>query len=516
MRFVDLLRLSFSAMAQQKVRTILTTLGVLFGSCVLVLSLSLGQGVQETVEREYQRYAEILHVEVQPGWSSSKEKPPPEKLKLPDTLSPERKRRLVKEIIRRWQEEHEGRPVAIDRDVLKRLAAIPHVRAVKPLISQYGQVVHGKHVTSAMTLSVPPDEESLRSRIILGRMYDANDSQAVVVSEHLLYRLGIIEDDDLNKAIGMKLRLEVRTLGVSPASLLSLLGVSMAKVTGKEEKILRKIVEELPKAVLTMDLSKEEKAALLEMLNNKPEEPVREQKTIEQEVTVVGIFRAMEVGEGQRRWGWLYRRVDMAMVPEAAIDLYFRLPRSQKQGVDRVVLVADHVDHVEGITEAVDELNLSSRSLLELIEREQFTYLLIFACMTMIAVIALLVSALGITNTMFMSVLERVREIGIMKAVGARDGHIQMVFLIEGAIIGLVGGLVGLGLIYLLSFPGDAWTRSMVQERLSVRLEESIFVFPLWLTMGTPLFACLITTLAAYFPARRASKVNPVTALRHE
>ena len=59
--------------------------------------------------------------------------------------------------------------------------------------------------------------------------------------------------------------------------------------------------------------------------------------------------------------------------------------------------------------------------------------------MTVVAVVALAVAALGITNTMLMGVLERVREIGIMKAVGARDGHIQMMFMVEGAVVGVLG-----------------------------------------------------------------------------
>ncbi len=143
-------------------------------------------------------------------------------------------------------------------------------------------------------------------------------------------------------------------------------------------------------------------------------------------------------------------------------------------------------------------------------------YALVFSAMTAIALIALLVSALGITNTMLMSVLERVREIGVMKAIGARDRHIQMIFLVEGALVGLVGGLLGLLLARALAIPANAWVRSMVASRMSVRLETSVFAFPWWLAVGAPLFACLVTTLAALYPARRAVRVDAIAALRHE
>ena len=143
-------------------------------------------------------------------------------------------------------------------------------------------------------------------------------------------------------------------------------------------------------------------------------------------------------------------------------------------------------------------------------------YLLIFSAMTIVAAVALLVAALGIANTMLMSVLERTREVGIMKAVGAGNGHVQLIFLVEGAIIGLVGGTLGLLLGWAASIPGDRWARDMVQRDMRIELKESLFVFPLWLLLAVVAFAVVVTTLAAVYPARRAAKVNPVMALRHE
>jgi putative ABC transport system permease protein len=136
--------------------------------------------------------------------------------------------------------------------------------------------------------------------------------------------------------------------------------------------------------------------------------------------------------------------------------------------------------------------------------------------MSVVALIALLVAAIGITNTMLMSVLERFREIGVMKALGARDSQVQALFLMEGALIGAVGGLIGLAAAWGSSFPADAWLRVQVNQRLNVKLDGSLFAFPWWLLVGGPVFAVLVTTLAAYYPARRAIRIDPVQALRHE
>ncbi len=129
---------------------------------------------------------------------------------------------------------------------------------------------------------------------------------------------------------------------------------------------------------------------------------------------------------------------------------------------------------------------------------------------------ALLVSSLGIANTMLMSVLERRREIGIMKAVGAANWQLQTIFVIEGGLIGLVGGSLGLLLAWSISFPGDGWVRSMVHRDMNIDLSSSIFAFPSWIGVTVVLFTVCVTIVAALYPARHAAKVDPVAALRHD
>jgi len=120
-----------------------------------------------------------------------------------------------------------------------------------------------------------------------------------------------------------------------------------------------------------------------------------------------------------------------------------------------------------------------------------------------IALISLLVGGIGIANTMFTSVLERTKEIGIMKAIGAKNSNILSVFMIEAGVLGLVGGIVGaiigLGLAFAVSKIANAALGSVI---LSV-------------APSMPLgFALLIGIASGLFPAYQASKLNPVEALR--
>jgi putative ABC transport system permease protein len=125
-----------------------------------------------------------------------------------------------------------------------------------------------------------------------------------------------------------------------------------------------------------------------------------------------------------------------------------------------------------------------------------------------LASISIVVGAVGIANTMYTSVLERTREIGIMKSIGAKNSDITTIFLIESSFIGLIGGVIG-----VLIGSGMA---KLAEIAIGQFLGEGFFkVFlPWWLLVGAALFALVVGTLSGILPARQAAKMNPVDALR--
>ncbi|MDZ4168678.1 MAG: FtsX-like permease family protein [Coriobacteriia bacterium] len=124
-----------------------------------------------------------------------------------------------------------------------------------------------------------------------------------------------------------------------------------------------------------------------------------------------------------------------------------------------------------------------------------------------VALISLLVGGLSVVNTMTMAVAERTREIGVRKAIGASSGQIMRQFIAESAVIGLIGGLVGLGLGLLVTVGGNA---------AGEVTGNAMFLVSNRLVVGTLLFAMGLGTVSGLYPAWHAASLNPVEALRYE
>ncbi len=126
------------------------------------------------------------------------------------------------------------------------------------------------------------------------------------------------------------------------------------------------------------------------------------------------------------------------------------------------------------------------------------------------ASIAILVGAIGIMNTMFTSVKERTKEIGVLKAVGAKRKHINKLFLIESGMIGLMGGILGALLGMGFAKLGEL---AIAQAELGLALEAHFSVNMILLTL---FFSFLLGCISGYLPAQKAAKLNPVDALMYE
>lgn len=134
-----------------------------------------------------------------------------------------------------------------------------------------------------------------------------------------------------------------------------------------------------------------------------------------------------------------------------------------------------------------------------------------------IGAVSLFVAAIGIANTMMMSIYERTKEIGIMKVLGCDMRNIQSMFLMEAGYIGLIGGVVGLGLSYGLSGVINSVVKTAdlgVDQAVSASVGLSYI--PWWLAVISIVFAVLVGMIAGFFPSLRAMKLSPLAAIRTE
>lgn len=134
--------------------------------------------------------------------------------------------------------------------------------------------------------------------------------------------------------------------------------------------------------------------------------------------------------------------------------------------------------------------------------------------LSMVGIIALITASLGIVNTMVMSILERKREIGVLKSLGADDSDIRRMFLIESGLIGTIGATVGIVFGWIITRVATAIAHSFMAKE-GVPLFE-LFAFPLWLLAGAIGFGLLVSLGAGLYPASRAARVDPVQALRQD
>lgn len=511
MRLTDLLALSFSSLRQHKLRTVLTTLGVLFGSLVLAATLAVGQGVQQAI-RSLVDEEMLRRVEIWPDWDGKADKHREAQIQVEGQMSEERRERLRSALASRLLQES-GKPrINLSEENLAKLARIEHVQSVVPIVWQDGYAVLDGQSQPTDIGAARHDDETCRRRIVAGRFFNESDRSGIVVSEALLYMLGKKDESAMNSALGNKIRIELRVRKRSGLSI-SINHPVGTQQTRQESQLSEMLTSQLPAVIDKFEIPEAQKDMLRSLAAS---QPAAQTQVNGQDFTIVGVIRARNESEREERFNSLQIDGDVILPFQSAAQLFFRLQGTSERSLHRAALIADREENVERVLAAARELGYEAHALLEHLNRARLMYLLVFAGMTCVAVVSLLVAGLGIANIMLIGVLQRTREIGIMKAIGADSRHLQLMFLIEGAIIGLSGSSLGLLSAWALSFPADAWTHSVASRNLKMELAQSLWTFPPWVCLTVICVAVAVTVIAAAYPSRRAARVDPVTALRHE
>lgn len=454
MSIIDLLRMSLESLFKRKVRTILTIMGVVIGTTSIVVMISLGIGMKNALLSEYESYGGLKSVEVSsPGRydDSAKDKDPEETL-LTDAR-------------------------------IEDFMALEHVTSVNPCLQ--AQVVikcgvyEGSFTIQGVSRSVLEEKaESLGQgsipaageelKLLYGNMILA-DFMNSRTNQYDYWETGELPDIDLmNDQVFVIFDTEKYYASKYPSG-------DSAPVTAPKKYVI-------------------ETAGVFA---GEPGEWSADSNNIYCDIDALREVLSREFkgrvipGQPTRKNGKPYK------------DLFY----------SSVTVNVDEMDNVTMVQQIISDMGYNAYSNAEWIESDMKIMNIIQAVLGGIGGISLFVAAIGITNTMMMSIYERTKEIGIMKVIGCRIRDIQLLFLIEAGYIGFIGGGIGMVLSYAISY-----IMNKVLGLGEMMFEEGakLSVIPPWLALLAITFAALIAMLAGFLPSLRAMKLSPLAAIRAE
>ena len=244
-------------------------------------------------------------------------------------------------------------------------------------------------------------------------------------------------------------------------------------------------------------------------------------KPIKQKLEVVGVMkedysRGWETSEG------IVMRLDDLLLLR---DQYRRATgyKSDKEDTyEDVTVKVKSIDLVSEVEDSIQEAGFNTSSMESIREPMEEEARQQQAILGGLGAISLLVAAIGITNTMIMSISERTREIGIMKALGCRVRDLRTQFLAEAGVIGISGGVLGVIISFIISIVMNLVSSGIHIDSLrtawTILTEKGsrMSVIPVWLAAFGLVFSTLIGLVSGYYPARKAVKISALEAIRHE
>jgi putative ABC transport system permease protein len=452
----DLLRFAFENLRRAKLRNTLTIIGVGVGTAALVSMLAYGSGLQKTFTDEFSDLELFNTVRISPTSN--------EFASLVNFSN-----RVFK-----GEKKKESNLVVLTPEVLEKVKTL--AAEVAPGSIVYPEIIFPCRL-ALDTLDTPVLTEALPAsmgktagynQIRYGSFFESDSSKEVVVSEILLNRIGVKNPQD---ALGKTITLTTVTLDIRKLMTLP----SMAFGVGGGLPIAERKYQFRIGGIMDKDIQKLSSGLRLIM--------------------------PIATAEGLERLNFM-----------STIDLLRRT--EQRDGYQAIVVRVGSPKEAEAMKDALQKIKLNATSFADEFEEFKRLFILFDMALAVVGTIALVVATLGITNTMIMSIMERYREIGIMKAVGANDSDVRLIILVESAVIGFFGGVLGLLLGKLGTMGVNALANYYVQKQAGTEL--AFFHFPSWLVISAIVFSILISMIAGLYPANRAARIEPVEALKYQ
>lgn len=182
---------------------------------------------------------------------------------------------------------------------------------------------------------------------------------------------------------------------------------------------------------------------------------------------------------------------------------------------EEVWISVDDADNVSEVQQQIKDMGFTAYSMGDELDNVKDVSNMLQLILGGIGAVSLLVSAIGIANTMVMSIYERTKEIGVMKVLGCLVTDIRKLFLFEATIIGFCGGMLGIGLSYIISYVLNKYAPE-IGSAIGMSSTSTISIIPIWLSVAAVAFAMFIGIVSGLYPAKKATKIKPLEAIRSE
>lgn len=458
MRFSDLLRMSSSSLWKRKVRTILTVLGVVIGVASIVVMVSLGLGLNKATMDQIESYGGLTTITVSEGSGSNSS------FGSSSGSSSEEAKRLNDALV-------------------ESLSQIEHVELVAPVLSSRLIAKDGQYENSWMTVYGMTPEGLEKQGITIGEGHLPTNSEEL----EFFYGNQVVMDFTNSKTgEGFWGSDEEPPIDLMKDTIFYIFDPDayyqwQSPSQGQSVKPPKKFL--IPTAGIMAGGRDEYKAGCYNVYCNMDALKAKLKQ----------IFKNKAIpGQPTNKNNKPYK------------ELYY----------NQLYVYVDKIDNVTEIQKMINDMGYEAYSNADWIQQQQQQMGLIQAVLGGIGAVSLLVAAIGIANTMMMSIYERTKEIGIMKVLGCNLGDIRMLFLLEAAFIGLIGGAVGLALSYGISVLLNNVLK--LGEIMGGMEGAAISYIPPWLALASLGFAIVVGMLAGFFPSLRAMKLSPLAAIRNE
>ena len=477
MSFYDLMSMSLGNLWRRKLRTILTVLGVLIGTTSIVAMLSLAFGMKQQMMEQYESMGSVTQINVSPGGGMDSDSSGSQT----DTST------------------------MLTESNMEMFQGMEHVKSVSPQLTFDGTMKSGRYSGYANMIGV--DQSMLDSQELdKGEVPKAGNSGTLQVlgGNQLLTGFGYVQ--------GVEYVDYYSTGELPPIDLMTQIHQLQVYNDATESETVDQTA--------STDASTEDSSGDGDSDSagdDAAAQPAEDNSMLNFRIKITGIMAGGLEEYNNYSQSLLVNLDDL----KSYLTKNFgkgKIPGQPKPNgkplnewvYTTIVVEVDQADNVEDVMKSIQDMGFSANSNKELIDSAQKSLQIVELVLGGIGMVAFLVAAIGIANTMMMSTYERTKEIGVMKVLGCDMRDIQKLFLAEAGFIGLIGGIVGL----LLS----CGVSSLINH-FSAGMEGiggNISVIPWWLALAAVAFSTLMGMVAGYFPARRAMKLSPLAAIHTE